>query len=61
MSGNPPVAGKNHVAVIDDHRIHEAEFPDTGCDLPYLLFRMSSGVPGIGAERSYWDKLGARQ
>ncbi|MGH6812194.1 MAG: hypothetical protein ACREDM_07555 [Methylocella sp.] len=42
------MASQNHVMVVDQDGVGEAEGPDAVCDLPDLFARMRSGIVRIG-------------
>ena len=45
--GHVAMTGKDHVVLVDQHRIGEAELADTVGDLPDLLLRVGARVAGI--------------
>jgi hypothetical protein len=44
------MASQNHILIVDENRVCEAEGPDALCDLPDLLARMGSSIMRIGLQ-----------
>ena len=56
-----PMAGKNHIGVVDEHRVQKADVPYARRDLPDLLSGMRSRVPGVRPKHANRDPFDARR
>jgi hypothetical protein len=54
-----PMAGKNHICVVDNQRVQKAELPYARSDLLDLLFGMGARVSRVGPKPASGDPFDA--